>query len=127
MQRGCGYEGITVYALGLLLTEAVHLVFAQDALNECAGVDTGGGVTLEEDLVTATGVVTAAEEVVLAHFVDVSHTCEGGDVTANADALLLGTLNHDCCVPIEIHARYWSLEFSSPGYSGCMVDGMVLM
>ena len=112
----------TVCALGLLLTEAVHLVFAQDALNECAGVDTGGGVTLEEDLVTATGVVTAAEEVVLAHFVEVSHTCEGGDVTANADALLLGTLNHNCCVPTNPCAVL-ALEFLITGVLGLLVDG----
>lgn len=70
----------------------------------------------------ATGVVTAAEEVVLAHFVEVSHTCEGGDVTANADALLLGTLNHDCCVPTNPCAVL-ALEFLITGVLGLLVDG----
>ena len=66
--------------------------------------------------------VTAAEEVVLAHFVEVSHTCEGGDVTANADALLLGTLNHDCCVPTNPRAVL-ALEFLITGVLGLLVCG----
>ena len=66
--------------------------------------------------------VTAAEEVVLAHFVEVSDTCEGGDVTAHADALLLGTLHHDCCVPTDPCAVL-ALEFLITGYSGLLING----
>ena len=79
-------------------------------------------MTLEEDLVAATGVVTAAEEVVLAHFVEVSDTREGGDVTAHADALLLGTLNHDCCVPTDPCAVL-ALEFLITGVLGLLING----
>jgi len=60
--------------------------------------------------------------VVLAHFVEVSHTCKGGDVTANADALLLGTLNHNCCVPTNPCAVL-ALEFLITGVLGLLVDG----
>ena len=112
----------TVCALGLLLTEAVHLLFAQNALNEAASVNAGGGVTLEEHLVAATGVVTTAEEVVLAHFVEVSDTCEGGDVTAHADALLLGTLHHNCSVPTNPCAVL-ALEFLIAGVLGLLING----
>ena len=48
----------------VLLTEAVQTVFVDPALEEGAGLDAGGGVALDEDLVTAAGVVLAAEEVV---------------------------------------------------------------
>jgi hypothetical protein len=55
----------------LLLAEAVELVLGQPALEqEGAGVDAGGGVALEEDLVAAARVVLAAEEVVEADLVE---------------------------------------------------------
>ena len=51
-----------------LLTEAVHLRLGEPTFEEGAGVDAGRGVTLEEDLVPAPGVVRSAEEVVEADF-----------------------------------------------------------
>ena len=53
----------------LLLTEAIKLAFVQTSLKECAGIHTGRGVTLHEDLVATTGVVLAAEEVVETDFI----------------------------------------------------------
>jgi hypothetical protein len=53
-----------------LLAEPVELLLGQPALEEGAGVDAGGGVALEEDLVAAAGVVLAAEEVVEADLVE---------------------------------------------------------
>jgi hypothetical protein len=52
-----------------LLPEPVELVLGQAALEVGAGVDAGGGVALEVDLVAAAGVVLAAEEVVEADLV----------------------------------------------------------
>ena len=70
----------------LLLAEAVELVVAEAALEERAGVDAGGGVALEEDLVAAAGVVLAAEEVVEADLVERGARRVGRDVAADADA-----------------------------------------
>ena len=47
-----------------LLTESVQIVLGKAPLNERACVVTGGGVTLEENVVAAAGVLLAAEEVV---------------------------------------------------------------
>ena len=71
--------------LGLLLPEAVQVLLGQAAFHERPGVHAGGGVALEEDLVTAAGVVLAAEEVVEAHLVQGRGTGVGGDVPADAD------------------------------------------
>jgi hypothetical protein len=53
-----------------LLAEPVELLLLEATLEVGAGVDAGGGVTLDEDLVAAAGVVRAAEEVVEADFVE---------------------------------------------------------
>src|SRR5699024_6106494 len=50
--------------VGDLLAEAVQVILGEATLEEGAGVHARGCVTLEEDLVTATRVVLAAEEVV---------------------------------------------------------------
>src|SRR5690606_5766495 len=52
----------TVGRRRLLLAEAVELLLRQTALEEGTGVHAGGGVALVEDLVSADGVVLAAEE-----------------------------------------------------------------
>ena len=69
-----------------LLAEPVELVLGEPALEEGAGVDAGGGVALEVDLVAAAGVVLAAEEVVEADLVQRRGRGVGGDVAADADA-----------------------------------------
>ena len=53
-----------------LLAEPVELLLGEPALEERAGVDAGGAVALDEDLVAAAGVVLAAEEVVEADLVE---------------------------------------------------------
>ena len=58
-----------VRGLGLLLPEAVEVVLAEPALEVGPGVHARGGVALEEDLVSAAGVVRPAEEVVEADLV----------------------------------------------------------
>ena len=52
-----------------LLTESVELMLSQATFEESAGVDAGGGVALEEDLVATTGVIGAAEEVIESNFI----------------------------------------------------------
>ena len=85
--------------LGGLLAEGIEIVLGQTTLQESAGVHAGGGVALEEDLVAATGVILAAEEVVQAHFVERSRARVGGDVAAHADAGALRAVHHDGGVP----------------------------
>ena len=68
-----------------LLAEPVELVLGQAALEERAGVDAGGGVALEVDLVAAAGVVLAAEEVVEAHLGERRDRRVRRDVPADAD------------------------------------------
>ena len=77
----------------------VELLLAQPVQQEGAGVDAGGGVALEEDLVAAVALVLAAEEVVEAHVVEGGGGGEGGDVAADADARALGAGDHHGRVP----------------------------
>src|SRR5699024_12191847 len=64
-----------------------------------AGVHAGGGVPLEEDVVAASRVVLATEEVVVAHFVQRRRPGIGGDVSADPDARALRAVHHDRRVP----------------------------
>ena len=84
-----------------LLAEAVELVLGQPALEEGAGVDAGGGVALDEDLVAAAGVVLAAEEVVEADLVQAGRRLVGGDVAADLEALAVGARDHHRGVPAD--------------------------
>ena len=85
--------------LGLLLAEAVHVLFAEATFNESTRIVTGGGVALEEYLVTAAGMIAPAEEVVETNFIKISDTSIGGDVSTDTDALFLCALHHDSSVP----------------------------
>ena len=67
-----------------LLPEPVELVLGEPALEVGAGVDTGGGVALDVDLVAAAGVVGAAEEVVEPDLVQRGRRGVRGDVAADA-------------------------------------------
>ncbi|SBS70958.1 Arginase/agmatinase/formimionoglutamate hydrolase, arginase family [uncultured Microbacterium sp.] len=87
--------------LGLLLAEAVELVGGEPTLEEGPGVDAGGGVTLDEDLVAAAGVVQTPEEVVEAHFVQRGRGRVGGDVPADADAGALRAVHREGGVPAD--------------------------
>ena len=85
--------------VGSLLAEAVEVLFAQSALEEGAGIHTWGSMALEEDLVTATGVILAAEEVVEAHFVQRGGAGIGGNMATYTNSGTLGAVHHDGGVP----------------------------
>jgi hypothetical protein len=85
----------------LLLAETRELLFAQAALEVGAGVHAGGGVTLVEDLVAATGVVLAAEEPVVPDLVEGGGGGVGGDVPADGDAGALSPVHGDRGVPAD--------------------------
>ena len=86
---------------GHLLTEAVHLFFGETTFEEGARVGAGGGVSLEEHVVAAAGVVLAAEEVVEADFVEGGNRGVGGDVSADLDAGALGARDLHGGVPAD--------------------------
>ena len=67
-----------------LAPEVVELVLAQAPFEERAGVDAGGAVTLDEDLVAGLAALLAAEEVVEADLVEGGGGGVGGDVAADA-------------------------------------------
>ena len=92
-------HGLAVDDVALLLAEAVELILGQAALEEGARIHTGGGVPLEEDLVTAAGVVLPAEEVVHAHFVEGRRRRIRGDVPAHADPGALGAVHEHGGIP----------------------------
>ena len=87
-----------------LLPEAVQPVFVQTTLEEGARVDAGRGVALEVDLVAATGVVGAAEEVVEAHLVQRGAGGIRRDVATHADPGSLCAVHHDRRVPPHVGA-----------------------
>ena len=97
-------RGDAVRRVRLLLAETVELVFAQAAFEERAGVRAGGGVTLDEDLVSAAGVVETLEEVVETHLVEGRRRRVGRDVTADADAGALCAVHRDGRVPADPRA-----------------------
>ena len=82
-----------------LLAESVKLLLGEPALEECASVHAGGCVALGEDLVAAARVIGAAEEVVVAHFVQGRGGGVARDVAADSDAGALRAMHHDCRVP----------------------------
>src|SRR5665647_3103123 len=87
--------------MAVLLPEPVELGLRQPALEEGPGVDAGGRVALDVDLVAAAFVVTASEEVVEADLVERGSGGIGGDVPAHADAWPLCAVDHDRGVPAD--------------------------
>ncbi|MPN02087.1 hypothetical protein SDC9_149300 [bioreactor metagenome] len=98
---GVGRQGAypAVDQVALLLPEAVEFVLGQPALQEGAGVDAGRGVTLEEDLVAAAGVVLATEEVVETDLEEIGNRGIGGDVAAQLGIVLVGPHHHGQRIP----------------------------
>jgi hypothetical protein len=82
-------------------TEAVEPRLVHPSLEERAGVDARGGVTLEVDLVAATGVVLAPEEVVEPDLVERRRRRVGADVPARP-ALDVGAVDHHGRVPADV-------------------------
>ncbi len=99
-----GRQAAALTGVGVLLTEPVELLGGEPALQESPGVDAGGGVALDEDLVATSRVVLASEEVVEAHLVERRGRRVGGDVTADADTRPLRTVHHDRGVPADERA-----------------------
>ena len=87
-----------------LLAEPEQLLLGEPALEERPGVDAGGGVALDEDLVAAARVVLAAEEVVEADLVERRGRLVGGDVAADLEPLAVGVGDHDRGVPADERA-----------------------
>src|SRR5262249_9129383 len=75
---------------GQFAAEVLQVGRGQPAFEEGAGVDAGGGVPLEVDLVAAAGGLGPAEEVVEAHFKQGGGRGVGGDVPAGAGLVLVG-------------------------------------
>ena len=107
---------------GDLLTEAVHLLFGEATLEEGAGVGAGGGVSLEEHVVAAAGVVLAAEEVVEADLVEGGDGGVGGDVSADFDTGALGARHLDGSVPAD-PAAVFALHGFVAGEVRLLVNG----
>ncbi len=84
-----------------LLAEPRQLGLVEPALEERPGVDAGGGVALDVDLVAAARVVLAAEEVVEADLVERGGRLVRRDVPADLEALAVGRRHHDGGVPAQ--------------------------
>ena len=77
----------------------VEVVLGEPTLHERPGVDAGGGVALEVDVVAGVAVVLAAEEVVEADLVQRRRAGERGQVAADAVGVLVGVDHHRRGVP----------------------------
>jgi hypothetical protein len=94
--------GQAATGVGQLLAEPVELAVGQPAFEMGAGIDTGGGVSLEIHVVPTARVVTAAEEVVEAHLVQGRAGGIRRDVPAHADTRTLRPMHHDRGVPAQV-------------------------
>ena len=88
-----------------LLAETIELVFAHASFEEGACIDSGGGVTLEIDLVATARVIAATEEVVETDFVQRGARCVGGNVSTHTNTGPLCAVNHDRGVPTNVSAN----------------------
>src|SRR5258708_4640388 len=84
------------------LPEAVELVLGESAFEEGPGVDAGGRVALEEDLIARFAMVLAPEEVVESDLVEARGRGVGCDVAADAEAGPVGPGHHDGRVPPDV-------------------------
>ena len=107
---------------GDLLAEAVEVLLAEAAHREGAGVDAGGGMSLEEDVVAAAGVAAPAEEVVEAHLVHRGDGGVGGEVPADGDAGALGAMDDHRRVP-AVDVAQLLLELDVTGVLGLLIRG----
>src|SRR6185312_1743780 len=82
-----------------LLAETLELRLAQPPLDESAGVDAGGAVTLVIDEIAAVALARGMPEVREAGVVERGGRLEAGDVPAQLGGYLIGSQNHRQCVP----------------------------
>ena len=87
-----------------LAAEVVEVVGLEATLEEGAGVDARGGVTLEVDVVAGRAVVLAAEEVVEADLVQRRRAGVRGEVAADAVGGLVRLDDHHRRVPADVGA-----------------------
>ncbi|MNJ37773.1 hypothetical protein D3C77_326050 [compost metagenome] len=87
------------------LTEVVHLVFADAAFHEGAGVDARRGVALEEDQVAAVLVGRGLEEVVEADVIQGGTGGEARNVAAQVRVFQVGAHHHGQRVPTDQRAN----------------------
>ncbi len=87
--------------VAVLLAEPVELLGGEPALEVGARVDAGGGVPLNEDLVTATGVGLTAEEVVEPHLVERGRGRVCRNMATHTDSRTLRAVHHDRRVPAD--------------------------
>ncbi len=83
------------------LAEVEHLIFAQAAFEEGAGVDAGGGMALIVDQVAAVLFRWGLEEVVETDVIKRRAGSEGGDVPTQIRILKVGAHHHRQCVPAD--------------------------
>src|SRR5439155_25515611 len=84
-----------------LAAEVVELRLGEPALEKCARVDAGSGVTLEEDLVAGRSVVLAPEEVVEADLVQARRRRVRRKVPADALVVMVRANDHRDGVPTD--------------------------
>ena len=87
-----------------LVAEVVELVLAEPALQVGPGVDAGGGVALNEDLVTEAAVGLAPEEVVEANLVEGGRAGVGREVASDPLGARVGPHHHGGGVPADVGA-----------------------
>src|SRR4030095_11529562 len=75
------------------------LTLGQPAFQESAGIDSGGGVTLKEDVIPRRAVVLSPEEVVESYLVKAGGGCVSRDVAADPVGVLVGPRHHHSRVP----------------------------
>ena len=98
------------------------MLFRQAAQQERPGIDARRGVALEKDLVGRLAALFAVEEVVEGHFVQRGGRGEGGDVPADARALLVRPHDHRHRVPAD-DALDAPLDLAIAGIGRLLVDG----
>ncbi|CAB4670231.1 unannotated protein [freshwater metagenome] len=81
------------------LTEAIKLCFGQAPFQKSTCINSRGGVPLEENLISAAGMILTTEEMVEAHFIQRCTRRITRNVTTDANAGTLGAMHHDRCVP----------------------------
>ena len=84
-----------------LHAEVVELLFGEATFQEGAGVDAGGVVALDVDVVAGDAVGFASEKPVEAHFVERGGRGEGGKVPTDAVIELVGSDDHDGGIPAD--------------------------
>src|SRR5215218_6989833 len=83
------------------LPEGVELVGGEPSFEVGPSIDTGRRMALDEDVVTAAGMILASEEMVEADLIQAGGTLVGRDVTADLEALAIGLAHHDRRIPSD--------------------------